>query len=43
MRCIRYRILKGLRGYRRIKRHHKKKLLSFLEAVRLYAGMPVEG
>jgi hypothetical protein len=43
MRCVRYRIIKGIRHYQKIKRQHKKRILSFLEAVRLYAGMPVEG
>jgi hypothetical protein len=41
MRCVRYRIIKGIRSYKRIKRQHKKRLLNFLEALRLYAGMPV--
>jgi hypothetical protein len=41
MRCVRYRILKGIRSYKRMKRHPKKRLASFLEALWLYAGMPV--
>jgi hypothetical protein len=41
MRCVRYRIAKGIRHYRRIKRQQKKRISSFLAALRLYAGMPV--
>ncbi len=43
MRCLRYGVIKGIRSYKRMKRHHKKRLLSFLQAVRLYADLPVEG
>lgn len=41
MRCVRYRIAKSVRGYRRIKKHHKRRLMSLLDALRLYAGTPI--
>ncbi|MDP2941801.1 MAG: hypothetical protein Q8N85_06105 [Candidatus Omnitrophota bacterium] len=41
MRCIRHRIIKGIREVKRLKRHHKKRFLNFLQAIRLYSGMPV--